>query len=1250
MASTHHPFLGDSFLRSVWGQEYESFKGSAAEAQLFERLSNWRDRKVLSETESEEAFIDAFFRDTWGYRSSGHGDATQGYSMRPQFAVEGAGQTGGKGKADLALAWFNREGVLETPQVLCEFKDIKSDLDAPQKRKGNTRSPVQQCKDYLWGARQGMYGNESIIPTWGIATDMNEFRLYWWDRMPAQYMRFIITPKDLFSGKTLLEDSDEMRFQRFLFFKLFHADTLLTTGGKSPLEKLLASQWVREREIEKDFYKEYRAYRDRLYKELTFWNPDFQGTRVQLVRLSQKILDRCLFVFYCEDMGQSLDFPPNLLTEVLKDFSCDPHYDPDGFELWERVKKLFRTMNEGGLFPDNHTINKFNGGLFANDPVMESLRIPNKLLCAKNQGNNEASLQGSKDTLLYLAAYYNYADRGDADKTLGLYTLGRIFEQSITELEILEAEAEGRPSVNKLGKRKTDGVYYTPENIVEKIVEETLGLRLQELRAECGWKEDKEPDKGSLNDYWQAIHDIKIVDPACGSGAFLITALHRLRNEYRMVQELRRQHNKGFKALDETKAIEDILANNIYGVDISPASVEISKLALWLHTARAKAPLSALDRHIREGNSLVDKSFYIRGDLVEYTEERKEIINAFDWWEAFPEVEKRGGFDVVIGNPPYVKFQNFTTTYPEVEDYLSNGRQGKSFYESTQTGSYDLYVPFIEKGIALLNDNGRMGFIAPSLWVQNDYGKGLRKLVHKTGALDRWADFKSHQIFDEATTYTALQFFSNSESAEVAIHSAPKGDISAIDWQKKENRLSYKRLDKEGAAWALLPQGEKALIDKINTFSFRLGDDSISEDISQGLISGAYPIYAINKLGKGRYTTQNREGVFEIEDSIMMNLSTGPDIKRYRVTDTDLHIIFPYRAHEKSADLISEKILRRDYPNAWKYLYSFREFLRTRDKGKMNHDGWYGYSRTQNLFKQNKPKIIIAGTETCVSAFADEHGLYAANDKRVYSVFPVRSGDLYFLLGVLNGTVCDYIFRRIARPKANGYFDIEKQFLAPLPIPKCDAKQTSAIAAHAKLLQKMTTRRAEVLRDIEHRLTSVRPKAKPEEWLLPDVGSLDDWLAKAPDDITSAGKNRWAKEQRQLALEASYEDIQRHMRPGVEMQASFAKGELSYSIDGKTVIDRIFVNEEEGAFIQAQWDVIAATFNITEKAKAKKLVDTLRKLVPETNQALVKQVVKLRDELQDLDAKTSKAECEINDLLFKAYDLTEEEIELVKQG
>ena len=192
-------------------------------------------------------------------------------------------------------------------------------------------------------------------------------------------------------------------------------------------------------------------------------------------------------------MGRVLGFPPQLLRNFLANRSDDQYFDPEGGTIWQDLKSLFRAMNDGRAF-GGEQLNQFNGGLFEPDPGLEQLYIPNIAFCEQGQGQNEASLYGNRRTLLYLSAAYNYAtgwavgltrddrDRTDPTRSLGLYTLGRIFEQSITELEILEAEADERPSVNVLSKRKRDGVYYTPEWVVERIVVETVGQRLSDLK------------------------------------------------------------------------------------------------------------------------------------------------------------------------------------------------------------------------------------------------------------------------------------------------------------------------------------------------------------------------------------------------------------------------------------------------------------------------------------------------------------------------------------------------------------------------------------------------------------------------------------------------------------------------------------------------------------------------------------------------------------------------------------------------
>lgn len=193
--------------------------------------------------------------------------------------------------------------------MLCEFKDIHSALDAPQRRKNDNRSPVQQGLGYLSAARRGMFGNEPIVPLWAIVSDMNEFRLYWADRGDRQYMRFVITPRDLFQVTPLLADSEEARFDRFLFLRLFHRDTLTVQGdaGRPLLLGLIQQQRFRQRELENEFYSEYRGFRERLYQTLLDHNGErtdrFPGTRGRLVRLAQKIIDRCIFIFSARTWG-----------------------------------------------------------------------------------------------------------------------------------------------------------------------------------------------------------------------------------------------------------------------------------------------------------------------------------------------------------------------------------------------------------------------------------------------------------------------------------------------------------------------------------------------------------------------------------------------------------------------------------------------------------------------------------------------------------------------------------------------------------------------------------------------------------------------------------------------------------------------------------------------------------------------------------------------------------------------------------
>ena len=337
-------FLSRAFLEREWALDYKAWRGGEAEAQLLVRLRAWAGRADLRERSTVPAFLQIFFAEMWGYEQSGRGGD---YTAWPEYPVPGAGAGGGSGSADLALGWFGEPRAV--PQVLCEFKDIRSSLDAPQARKGNTRSPVRQCLDYVAGVRREVFPNEPIQAWWGLVSDMNEFRLYWWDR-PQQYLRFVLRSPQPLLEPSLIDDTEEARFDRFAFAKLFRRDQLLSRGGRPALLRLVDRQGEREKALEGEFYADYKGVRDKLFEALRAANPAFAGTLGQLLRLAQKILDRFIFVFYCEDMGERMLFPPQLIRDTLVERSRSPIFDPAGEELWALFRRLFRTMDTGGQF------------------------------------------------------------------------------------------------------------------------------------------------------------------------------------------------------------------------------------------------------------------------------------------------------------------------------------------------------------------------------------------------------------------------------------------------------------------------------------------------------------------------------------------------------------------------------------------------------------------------------------------------------------------------------------------------------------------------------------------------------------------------------------------------------------------------------------------------------------------------------------------------------------------------------------
>jgi hypothetical protein len=251
-----------------------------------------------------------------------------------------------------------------------------------------------------------------------------------------------------------------------------------------------------------------------------------------------------------------------------------------------------------------------------------------------------------------------------------------------TELEILE-----RPSLNKRKRRGVHATSWRGQTALGFEVGKATAHGLRNDALHHPFQRDS-PSEETVDAYDTALSEMRAVDSVGGSGAFLITALRFLIEKWATPRAMRRDRFDAKMARDDDGVIRDIFRRNICGVDINAASVEIATLALWLHTARGDEPLSGLDDHIQEGKSLIGPEFY--DGLAPYTDKERERINAFDWQAAFPEVLEDDGFEAVIGNPPYVKLQNF-------RKFLARSPVEGGSYASTEAGNFDLFLPFIER-------------------------------------------------------------------------------------------------------------------------------------------------------------------------------------------------------------------------------------------------------------------------------------------------------------------------------------------------------------------------------------------------------------------------------------------------------------------------------------------------------------------------------------------------------------------------
>ncbi len=450
---------------------------------------------------------------------------------------------------------------------------------------------------------------------------------------------------------------------------------------------------TQEEVITKQLYKDYSAFRRQIFDSIIKRNPDHD--KLTLFKSTQKLLDRFLFIFFAEDRGL---LPPNSIREIIVKWTdLRDKYD-EYTPLYDRFRKYFGYLNTG-YKGSQHDIFAYNGGLFAPDPLLDTISIDDDILYAHTQK---------------LSDY-------DFESEISVNILGHIFEHSLNEIEEIQAELDGIELDTSKSKRKKDGVFYTPKYITKYIVDNTVGRLCEEKKTSIGI-DDAQYEKGrknrdkkivkklqdQLEEYRAWLLKLTICDPACGSGAFLNQALEYLIAEHQYLDTLQTKLLGGLATFPNVE--NSILENNLFGVDINQESVEIAKLSLWLRTAQKGRKLTSLNNNIKAGNSLIDDP-EVAGDL------------AFNWQVEFPHVFEKGGFDVVFGNPPYVT-KSFNTSQKE---YFNHD------YESAQY-QLDLYILFMEKGIKILNSSGLKSYIVPNSWLKNLMFDKIRKytLEHLT--------------------------------------------------------------------------------------------------------------------------------------------------------------------------------------------------------------------------------------------------------------------------------------------------------------------------------------------------------------------------------------------------------------------------------------------------------------------------------------------------------------------------------------
>jgi adenine-specific DNA-methyltransferase len=682
-----------------------------------------------------------------------------------------------------------------------------------------------------------------------------------------------------------------------------------------------------------------------------------------------------------------------------------------------------------------------------------------------------------------------------------LEVLGNIYEQYLgytIRLTDHQVKYELKPDVRKAG-----GVYYTPEYIVDYIVKNTVGKLLQELPS-------------------NKIKKLRILDPACGSGSFLIRAYEEMLNYYKNLKkkhkllkpqvlleessdqrELNTDKHRlfsspsmgGDKGEGDTFGVQralslpgeeaeprltieeksQILREHIFGVDIDEQAVEVTKLSLMLKMLEGefgiipgRSILPMLDKNIRCGNSLISGSPLGLKDLFG---EDFYKTKPFNWKEEFRKIMvDEGGFDVVIGNPPYVRIQTLNEFAPEQVKYFNEK------YSAYTVGNYDIYLLFIYKGFSLLKKKGALGYIVPHKFFQAEMGEKIRKYIYQNKSLRKVVDFTTNQIFENATTYTCLLFLTNEANNKTLYKrfnlNDDLGNLQNITFEEKDIEILNR------TTWNFSTDLTQKILDKIYTQKNKFSD--ITNKIFKGSSTGNDTIFLLNIVKEEKknfvlFSSQLNKNV-KLEKDLLVPFLYGEDIKRYEKPENKVLLLFPYQLDGNSYKLIPLKNLKTECPLTYEYLKSVKDVLMKR-KIPLSHEDYYKYSASRSLNEYKKPKIMIPDMLVKNRVSYDEKGVFF-HGPAIHSVIfndKVREQNEFLYLAVLNSKLFWFFICNTSTALRGNAYRLTPEFLNPFCFPEINLKDTKQKQIHDNLVALV-----DVMLDLNKKIQTAKGSAKDQ--------------------------------------------------------------------------------------------------------------------------------------------------------------------------